>query len=91
MIGVESPNNAKLFYNFSLEKKVRKNHPLRKLKEILNLDFMYGLLKDKYGYNGNVSGPLGVPIAPRIFLRQARRVLRAHTQGRKVLEELRDA
>jgi hypothetical protein len=34
MIGVESSNNAKLFYNFSLEKKVRKNHPLRKLKEI---------------------------------------------------------
>jgi hypothetical protein len=24
MIGVESPNNAKLFYNFNLEKKVRK-------------------------------------------------------------------
>jgi len=57
MIGVESPNNAKLFYHFNLEKKVRKNHPLRKLKEILNLDFMYGLLKDKYGYNGNVSVP----------------------------------
>jgi len=47
MIGVESPKSGKLFYNFSLEKKVRKNHPLRKLKEILNLDFMYGLLKDK--------------------------------------------
>jgi len=57
MIGVESPNNGKLFYNFNLEKKVRKNHPLRKLKEILNLDFMYVLLKDKYGYNGNVSVP----------------------------------
>jgi|GEM_PF-3702227 len=37
MIGVESPNNGKLFYNFNLEKKVRKNHPLRKLKETLNL------------------------------------------------------
>ncbi len=55
MIGVESPSNGKLFYNFNLEKKVRKNHPLRKLKEILNLDFMYSLLKDKYGTNGNVS------------------------------------
>ncbi|MDY0297750.1 MAG: transposase [Acidobacteriota bacterium] len=40
-----------------MEKKVRKNHPLRKLKKILDLDFMYGLLKDKYGYNGNVSVP----------------------------------
>ena len=49
MIVVESPNNAKLFYNFNLEKKVRKNHPLRKLKEILNLDFMYGLLKEFHG------------------------------------------
>ncbi len=57
MIGVEGPNNAKLFYSFNLEKKVRKNHPLRKLKETLSLDFLYGLLKDKYGYNGNVSVP----------------------------------
>jgi len=38
MIGVESPSNGKLFYNFNLEKKVRKDHLLRKLKEILNLD-----------------------------------------------------
>jgi len=68
MIGVESPNNGKLFYNFNLEKKVRKNHPLRKLKEILNLDFMYGLLKDKYGYNGNVSVPPPVIMKMMILL-----------------------
>jgi len=61
MIGVESPKSGKLFYNFILEKKVRKNHPLCKLKEILNLDFMYGLLKDKYGYNVNVSGRRVMP------------------------------
>src|SRR4030042_7162684 len=68
MIGVESPNNGKLFYNFNLEKKVRKNHPLRKLKEILNLDFMYGLLKDKYGYNGHVSVPPPVIMKMMILL-----------------------
>jgi len=68
MIGVESPNNGKLFYNFNLEKKVRKNHPLRKLKEILNLDFMYDLLKDKYGYNGNVSVPPPVIMKMMILL-----------------------
>ena len=68
MIGVESPNNGKLFYHFSLEKKVRKNHPLRKLKEILNLDFMYGLLKNKYGYNGNVSVPPPVIMKMMILL-----------------------
>ena len=68
MIGVESPGNGKLFYNFNLEKKVRQNHPLRKLKEILNLDFMYGLLKDKYGYNGNVSVPPPVIMKMMILL-----------------------
>jgi transposase len=68
MIGVEGPNNAKLFYHFSLEKKVRKNHPLRRLKETLNLDFMYGLLKDKYGYNGNVSVPPPVIMKMMILL-----------------------
>ena len=68
MIGVESPNSGKLFYNFNLEKKVRKNHPLRKLKEILNLDFMYDLLKNKYGYNGNVSVPPPVIMKMMILL-----------------------
>ena len=68
MIGIESPDDAKLFYNINLEKKVRKNHPLRKLKEILNLDFMYGLLKDKYGTNGNVSVPPPVIMKMMILL-----------------------
>jgi len=68
MIGIESPNNGKLFYNFNLEKKVRKNHSLRKLKEIINLDFMYGLLKDKYGINGNVSVPPPVIMKMMILL-----------------------
>lgn len=57
MIGVDAPEEGKFFYQFSLEKKVRKNHPLRKLKGLLKLDFMYGLLKDKYGSRGNVSVP----------------------------------
>jgi len=41
---------------------------LRKLKEILNLDFMYGLLKDKYGHNGNVSVPPPVIMKMMILL-----------------------
>jgi len=68
MTGVESPNNGKLFYKFNLEKKVRQNHPLRKLKGLLNLDFMYGLLKDKYGSNGNVSVPPPVIMKMMILL-----------------------
>ena len=68
MIGIENPNNAKLFYNLNLEKKVRKNHPLRKLKKTINLDFMYGLLKDKYGANGNVSVPPPVIMKMMILL-----------------------
>jgi len=68
MIGFESPSSTKLFYHFNLEKKVRPNHPLRKLKEILNLDFMYGLLKDRYGTNGNVSVPPPVIMKMMVLL-----------------------
>lgn len=48
----------KLFYHgFSLENRVRSDHPLRRIKEIIDFDFIYGEVADKYGVNGNVSVP----------------------------------
>lgn len=45
----------KIFYQFSLEQIVPKNHLLRRLDSILNFDFVYKHTEGLYGYNGNVS------------------------------------
>jgi len=50
------PDNLFL-YNICLEDRVRKDHPLRRIKELINFDFIYKEVKDKYGKNGNVSVP----------------------------------
>ena len=58
MMGREQPSQPQLFYpGFNLEKRVRQNHPLRKVKELLDLTFVYNEVRDLYGYNGNVSVP----------------------------------
>jgi transposase len=36
---------------------VRQNHPLRKIQELIDFDFIYNEVKDTYGVNGNVSVP----------------------------------
>ena len=56
-MGHESSKEEKLYFNFRLEKKIPQDHLLRKLNKLLNLDFLYETLKDRYGYKGNVSVP----------------------------------
>lgn len=61
MIGREKPPQEKIFYKgFSLEDRVRKNHPLRAVKRLIDFSFIYREVADKYGYNGNVSVPPSV-------------------------------
>lgn len=57
MMGHEPPKEQKLICNFRLDKKIPEDHLLRKLNKLLNLDFLYDMVKDKYGYKGNVSVP----------------------------------
>jgi transposase len=48
----------KMFYKgFSLEQRVRSNHPLRKIKELVDFDFIYQEVAPTYGMKGNVSVP----------------------------------
>jgi transposase/uncharacterized protein (UPF0179 family) len=54
----------KLFYtSVNLEQRVRKNHILRAVKGLIDFDFIYNEVKDKYGINGNVS------VAPPVILK----------------------
>ncbi len=49
---------VKMFYpGFSLEQRVRSDHPLRKINELIDFDFTYKEVADSYGANGNVSVP----------------------------------
>ena len=57
MIGKEKEQGDGFLYNFRLSKRIPKDHPLRKLRKLLNLDFLYMELSNKYGKRGNVSVP----------------------------------
>ena len=58
MMGRENPPQASLFYTgINLDKRVRSDHVLRKVAQLVDFDFVYGEVKESYGYNGNVSVP----------------------------------
>jgi transposase len=59
----------KLFVtNFNLEKRVRKDHILRKIKDKIDFDFVYKDVEDTYGHNGNVSVPPPVILKMMLLL-----------------------
>ncbi|HIJ79986.1 MAG: transposase, partial [Desulfobulbaceae bacterium] len=69
MMGREESKQGKLFYyNFSLEGRVRADHPLRKLAALVDFDFAYAAVGNKYGYNGNVSVPPPVILKLMVLL-----------------------
>ncbi len=51
------PSDSLFLYNICLEDRIRKDHPLRRIKELIDFDFIYSEVKDRYGRNGNVSVP----------------------------------
>jgi len=58
MMGRQFPYQYKFFMKgFSLEKRIRKDHVLRRIAEEVDFDFIYEEVKDSYGLNGNVSVP----------------------------------
>jgi transposase len=59
----------KLFLtNFNLEKRIRKDHILRKITEKIDFDFIYKEVEDTYGLNGNVSVPPPVILKMMLLL-----------------------
>ncbi len=58
MMGVQQQPQGSLFYvGINIDKRVRENHPLRKVNELIDFDFAYSEVRDCYGSNGNVSVP----------------------------------
>ena len=64
MMGRDKPPQRSLFYTgINLDKRVRAEHVLRKVAGLVDFDFVYGEVKESYGYNGNVS------VAPPMILK----------------------
>ncbi len=58
MMGRQHDYQHKLFVTgFNLDKRIRKDHILRKVAERIDLDFIYKEVEETYGANGNVSVP----------------------------------
>jgi transposase len=69
MMGYQPPPQSKLFYTgINIERRVRRNHPLRKIKEAIDFEFIYKEVKDKYGSKGNVSVPPPVILKLMVLL-----------------------
>ena len=67
MMGVQQPPQSSLFYvGINMEKRIRSNHPLRKVNGLIDFTFAYNEVKDLYGSNGNVSVP--PPIILKLML-----------------------
>jgi transposase/uncharacterized protein (UPF0179 family) len=67
MMGVQQPPQSNLFYiGINIDKRVRANHPLRKINNLIDFNFVYDEVKDLYGYNGNESVP--PPIILKLML-----------------------
>ena len=58
MMGRQPDTQQKLFYTcLNLDKRIRKDHVLRKINSHIDFDFIYKQVEDLYGSNGNVSVP----------------------------------
>ena len=69
MMGKQSGYQNKLFLTgFNLDKRIRTDHPLRKIAATIDFDFIYHEVKDSYGDNGNVSVPPPVILKMMLLL-----------------------
>jgi transposase len=69
MMGRQGDYQHKLFVTgFNLDKRIREDHPLRKIREKIDFDFIYEKVKDAYGSKGNVSVPPPVIIKMMLLL-----------------------
>lgn len=58
MMGYQPLPQSSLFYvGINLDKRIRRNHQLRKINKLIDFEFSYKEVEDKYGRNGNVSVP----------------------------------
>ncbi len=67
MMGVREAQKDLFSYHVDLDKRVRKNHPLREIDRLVDFTFIRKEVAAHYGYNGNVSED-PVVVAKMLFL-----------------------
>ena len=88
-MGQESLPQGSLFhYGFNLDKRIREDHPLRKIDELIDFDFVYKEVSSKYGRNGNVSVP--PPLILKLMLLLVFYNVRSERELMKTLSERLD-
>src|SRR5919109_3558498 len=55
MMGMQEPQKDLFAYNIDLDKRVRPDHPLRRITEAVDFSFVRAAVAKCYGKNGNVS------------------------------------
>ena len=69
MMGCEPSGQDNIFsYDVALERRVRTDHPLRRIKRAADFSFIYEEVKDTYGTRGNVSVPPAVILKLMLLL-----------------------
>jgi transposase len=69
MMGYQPDFQPKLFYHsMNLDERIPANHILRKIRELIDFDFIYQEVKDRYGEKGNVSVPPPVILKMMLLL-----------------------
>ncbi len=68
------PQENMFLYNIYLENRIREDHPLHRIREIIDFDFIYKEVEDTYGKNGNVSipPPIILKLIPLLFFYNVR-------------------
>jgi len=76
MMGHQPDIRQKLFYIcLNLENRIRKDHVLRTIATVIDFDFIYKQVKDKYGTNGNAS------VTPPVILKMLLLIFYKETGG----------
>lgn len=55
MMGISQPEDHLFDYRVNLDKRMRPNHPLRRINEMIDFTFVRERVAGSYGYNGNIS------------------------------------
>ncbi len=53
-IGTHRPQKESFSYHINLDQRVRDNHPLLQIRQVVDFDFVRAQVAALYGYNGNV-------------------------------------
>jgi len=84
MMGKQKGRQPKLFYmDINIEERVPQKHVLRKINKVIDFDFIYNEVSERYGVNGHVSVPPPVILKLMLLL-----VLYNQRSEREMMETL---